>query len=45
MKIWEEPLMFWDEIPGSKINLSQIYILLKELVFIKFMQNKIRKVV
>ena len=45
MKIWEEPLMFWDEIPGSKINLSQIYILLKELVLIKFMQNKIRKVV
>ena len=20
MKIWEEPLMYWEEIPGSKIN-------------------------
>ena len=44
MKIWEEPLMFWDEIPGSKINLRQICIVLKELIIIKFMQNKSRRV-
>jgi dolichyl-phosphate beta-glucosyltransferase len=44
MVIWEEPLMYWDEIPGSKINLRQIWIVLKELVYIKFMQKKIRKV-
>jgi len=44
MKIWEEPLMFWDEIQGSKINSKQIYVLIKELMVIKIMQNKIRKV-
>lgn len=44
MKIWEEPLMYWDEIPGSKINFKQTWVVLKELVYIKFMQKKIRKV-
>ena len=42
MKIWEEPLMYWEEIPGSKINLRQAWIILRELVYIKFMQKKIR---
>ena len=43
MKIWEEPLMYWEEIPGSKINLRQTWIVLKELAYIKIMQKKIRK--
>jgi dolichyl-phosphate beta-glucosyltransferase len=43
MKIWEEPLMHWDEIPGSKINLKQIYVVFKELIYIKYMQSKIQK--
>jgi glycosyltransferase involved in cell wall biosynthesis len=43
MKIWEEPLMYWDEIPGSKINLNQIYVVFKELIYIKYMQYKIQK--
>jgi dolichyl-phosphate beta-glucosyltransferase len=43
MKIWEEPLMHWDEIPGSKINLKQIYVVFKELIYIKYMQYKIQK--
>lgn len=43
MKIWEEPLIYWADIPGSKINLRQTWIVLKELAYIKVMQKKIRK--
>ena len=44
MKIWEEPLMNWEEIPGSKIDFRQAWIILKELSYIKIMQRKVRKV-
>jgi hypothetical protein len=35
--------MHWNEIPGSKINLKQIYVVFKELIYIKYMQSKIQK--
>lgn len=36
MDIWEEPVTYWNEISGSKVNKRQYFRILKELLYILF---------
>lgn len=40
MRIWEEPLISWQEIAGSRINLRESIRILKELQLVKRQQRK-----
>jgi dolichyl-phosphate beta-glucosyltransferase len=33
--VWEEPLMYWNDIPGSKINLKQCFRIAYEILLLK----------
>lgn len=43
MRIWEEPLNFWHDVPGSKIRGSEAVRVLRELAVVKVEQRRLRR--
>ena len=43
LKVWEQPVSSWSDVPGSKINLSQVKNLFFEIIYIQFRLFRLRK--
>jgi glycosyltransferase involved in cell wall biosynthesis len=43
MRIWEEPLNFWHDVPGSKITMRESVRVLGELILVKRQQRSARR--
>jgi glycosyltransferase involved in cell wall biosynthesis len=42
MRIWEEPLNFWHDVPGSKITMRESFRVVRELILVKRQQRSAR---
>lgn len=43
LRIWEEPLSYWHDVPGSKITARETFRIFKELTVLKRLQNRARR--
>lgn len=44
INVWEEPVLAWRDVPGSKIGITQIWEIIKSLILLNRLRNKSHRV-